>query len=227
VARGAQHASTPSDCGISPRSSSLINRPYDSSHHNQKPVSRTRSDGRIVCAEVTRGAGTVPPHRSDYDFVMRCWTVAELQLALAFTSFARVLRDRGVLVLAVREWDASASRKLREPLFRKRVDTPRGRLTFTSMTPVDSANRRLNVKEQHLLEVDGRVRDRRNPWELAVRSANRDCHQVESHVAVSARRDIHDDPSLWHDSPIRARQVSMWVTPNDLPRSAAHRLHTV
>jgi SAM-dependent methyltransferase len=40
----------------------------------------------------------------------------------AFTSFGRALRGGGVLVLDVREWDATATRKAREPLFRKCVE---------------------------------------------------------------------------------------------------------
>jgi SAM-dependent methyltransferase len=74
----------------------------------------------------------------------------------AFASFGRALRAGGVLVLDVREWDATAARKSREPLFRKRVDTERGKLTFTSVTELDVPTRRLLVKEQHTLEVDGR-----------------------------------------------------------------------
>ena len=72
-----------------------------------------------------------------------------------FAAFARTLRDGGVLILDVREWDATAERKDREPLFRKRVDTDRGRLTFTSVTEIDPPTRRLLVRETHTLEADG------------------------------------------------------------------------
>ena len=51
-----------------------------------------------------------------------------------FAAFARALRPHGTLILDVREWGASAERKTREPLFRKRVSTDRGELTFTSIT---------------------------------------------------------------------------------------------
>jgi hypothetical protein len=47
----------------------------------------------------------------------------------AFDAFASALQPRGVLILDVREWDASAARKAREPIFRKRVSTDRGELT--------------------------------------------------------------------------------------------------
>jgi SAM-dependent methyltransferase len=55
-----------------------------------------------------------------------------------FAAFARTLRPHGALILDVREWGASAERKTREPLFRKRVSTDRGELTFTSITELDA-----------------------------------------------------------------------------------------
>jgi len=73
----------------------------------------------------------------------------------AFATFARVLREGGVLILDVREWEATAARKDREPLFRKRVETDRGRLTFTSLTDLDPPTRRLLIKETHTLEGGG------------------------------------------------------------------------
>ncbi len=75
-----------------------------------------------------------------------------------FASFARTMRGDGVLIVDVREWEATAARKDREPLFRKRVETDRGRLTFTSVTDLDPPTRRLLVKETHTLEADGRER---------------------------------------------------------------------
>src|SRR5262245_45466683 len=64
-----------------------------------------------------------------------------------FTSFARGLRPNGALILDAREWNASAKRKTREPLFRKRVSTDRGELTFTSVTKLDPARRQLVISE--------------------------------------------------------------------------------
>jgi len=61
--------------------------------------------------------------------------------AAVFATFARAIRPAGVLILDVREWEASAVRKDREPLFKKSVDTDRGKLTFTSITEVDRQNR--------------------------------------------------------------------------------------
>jgi SAM-dependent methyltransferase len=70
-------------------------------------------------------------------------------------AFSRALRPPGVLVLDVREWAASAERKTREPLFRKRVSTDRGELTFTSVTTLDSDSRGLVISERHALVRDG------------------------------------------------------------------------
>src|SRR5436309_10187171 len=54
-----------------------------------------------------------------------------------FAAFGRVLHQAGVLILDVREWEATQERKTREPLFRKRVATSRGLLTFTSVTTLE------------------------------------------------------------------------------------------
>src|SRR5436190_5526658 len=78
-----------------------------------------------------------------------------------FAAFARALRPNGALILDVREWAASAERKAREPLFRKRVSTDRGELTFTSVAHVDAENRLLLISERHELvgKDDQRVSD--------------------------------------------------------------------
>jgi SAM-dependent methyltransferase len=71
-----------------------------------------------------------------------------------FVSFARAVRPGGVLMLDVREWEATKERKLREPLFRKSVETDRGRLTFTSHTRVDTERQELLLSETHVLFDD-------------------------------------------------------------------------
>jgi SAM-dependent methyltransferase len=72
-----------------------------------------------------------------------------------FVAFARALRPGGVLILDVREWEATALRKVGEPLFRKSVSTEHGQLTFTSVTQLDPENRCLLISERHTLD-DGR-----------------------------------------------------------------------
>jgi len=78
-----------------------------------------------------------------------------------FGSFAGALQPNGTLILDVREWAASVERKAREPIFRKRVSTARGELTFTSVTALDHENRQLLISEQHELVTSGQthVRD--------------------------------------------------------------------
>src|SRR5262245_57815775 len=68
-----------------------------------------------------------------------------------FAAFARALRPNGALILDVREWGASVKRKTREPVFRKRVSTDRGELTFTSITELDAERRLLLISERHEL----------------------------------------------------------------------------
>ena len=75
-----------------------------------------------------------------------------------FATFAKALRPGGVLILDVREWEASAERKAREPLFRKSVATDRGTLTFSSVTELDPENRRLLLSERHTLVDDSQER---------------------------------------------------------------------
>jgi SAM-dependent methyltransferase len=75
-----------------------------------------------------------------------------------FRAFAEALQANGVLILDVREWGASVERKAREPLFRKRVSTDRGELTFTSVTALDLENRQLLISEQHALIEQGMER---------------------------------------------------------------------
>ena len=89
-----------------------------------------------------------------------------------FRAFAEALQSNGALILDVRDWAASLERKTREPLFRKRVSTDRGELTFTSVTALDSENRQLLISERHELTGPGgdRARDHRfvmRCWERA------------------------------------------------------------
>ncbi|HWW77270.1 MAG TPA: class I SAM-dependent methyltransferase, partial [Pyrinomonadaceae bacterium] len=76
----------------------------------------------------------------------------------AFRSFARVLRPGGAVLLDVRDWERSARRKIREPVFEKTVETARGTLTFRGVTRVDPGTRRLLVEERHTLREGGAER---------------------------------------------------------------------
>jgi SAM-dependent methyltransferase len=83
-------------------------------------------------------------------------------------SFARALRPAGVLILDVREWETSAARKVREPVFQKRIDTHLGALTYTSTTTLDHDRRHLVVSERHtLVAQDGQ--ERSSDYQLVMR----------------------------------------------------------
>ena len=71
-----------------------------------------------------------------------------------FAAFASALRPAGVLILDVREWEATRDRKRREPVFRKSVATDRGTLTFTSTTELDPERHQLLLSETHTLIND-------------------------------------------------------------------------
>jgi SAM-dependent methyltransferase len=71
-----------------------------------------------------------------------------------FGAFARTLRPAGVLILDVREWEATRDRKQREPVFRRSVATDRGKLTFTSTTELDPEHQQLLLSETHTLVND-------------------------------------------------------------------------
>ena len=71
-----------------------------------------------------------------------------------FAAFAGALRRPGVLILDVREWQATRDRKQREPVFRKSVLTDRGKLTFTSTTALDPERQQLLLSETHTLVND-------------------------------------------------------------------------
>ena len=75
--------------------------------------------------------------------------------AAALISCAGALRPGGAFILDVREWDASIGRKTSEPVFEKTVGTPRGTLTFRSVTRLDHQTRRLHIYEVHTLKTAG------------------------------------------------------------------------
>jgi 2-polyprenyl-3-methyl-5-hydroxy-6-metoxy-1,4-benzoquinol methylase len=79
----------------------------------------------------------------------------ESSRARVFHSLAGALRPEGVLILDVLDWEATAARKTLAPVFEKTADTPRGRLTFRSVTRLDHQKRRMLVSERHTLREHG------------------------------------------------------------------------
>ena len=126
-------------------------------------IDRSRELIEVANSSIVTGAGSVSFAVGDflamsggpYDVVLCRGVLNDLiddpERQAAFGRFAHVLRPEGVLILDVREWEASAVRKSREPVFRKRVSTNRGELTFTSTTMLDPDQRRLLISEEHVL----------------------------------------------------------------------------
>jgi len=118
---------------------------------------------------------TVPP-TARYDAILCRGVLNDIldddRRDAVFTAFARALRSNGALILDVRDWSASAERKTREPLFRKRVSTDRGELTFTSITELDAEHRLLLISERH--ELVGRGDERVSDYQFVMRCWERE-----------------------------------------------------
>jgi SAM-dependent methyltransferase len=67
--------------------------------------------------------------------------------------FADALRDGGLLVLDVRDWEATVQTKTAHPVQERAVQTARGTLTFRSETRLDVVTRRMHISERHVLRA--------------------------------------------------------------------------
>lgn len=148
-------------CGTGRYAAELARRGYRVHGIDASPplidVARQSGSGAANLSFAIGDMLTLPP--ADDDAVLCRGVLNDLleddERQRALDRFADSLRPEGVLILDVREWEASAERKAREPLFRKRVATERGTLTFTSVTELDAEKRQLVTVEQHALEGGG------------------------------------------------------------------------
>ena len=76
--------------------------------------------------------------------------------AAAFAALAEMLRPGGVLILDVRDWEASVVRYAGGRQFERRVEVPRGTLAFRSET-AEPSDGLLRVREELSLSRDGEV----------------------------------------------------------------------
>jgi len=76
-------------------------------------------------------------------------------------SFAGALRAGDVLLLDVRDWEATAAERSRRPVAEKRVQTPRGPLTFRTVTRLDPDTQRILISETHSLATSEGAREAR------------------------------------------------------------------
>jgi SAM-dependent methyltransferase len=152
-------------CGTGRYAAELARRGYvvqgiDQSTELVDVARRSMSKGQTSVSFAVGDIQTLPATRYDAILcrgVLNDFVDDEGREAVLAT-FARALRVPGVLILDVREWETSAARKAREPVFKKSVDTNRGKLTFTSVTELDRENRCLVLSERHTLVEDGQER---------------------------------------------------------------------
>lgn len=116
---------------------------------------RVREAGAGVRVRIERGDLRSLPAGPVYDAVVCRGVLNDFVDASAraavFEGFARALRAGGVLLLDVRDWDATAAGKTAQPVVERRVSTPRGLLVFRSETRLDRATRRMLISERHTL----------------------------------------------------------------------------
>ena len=120
-----------------------------------------------------------------------------------------------MLILDVREWEATALRKAREPLFRKSVSTEHGRLTFTSVTKLDPGNQSLLISERHTPD-DGQE-ERSHDYEFIMRCWLRD----EVHLHLRARGFTAIDWFGAYDPAVMAGSTDRVVVIGQLPVPSA------
>ena len=77
--------------------------------------------------------------------------IGEAARAAVLCGFGRALRPGGVVLFDARDWDASVARKTTHPVTERCVTTPRGTLSYRSVTRLDLIARRLLVSERHAL----------------------------------------------------------------------------
>ena len=73
----------------------------------------------------------------------------------AVAGLQRALRPGGVLVVDVRDWEASVERYEQRPWFERVVETPRGRLEFRSQTVLERSAHTLLIHERIRLGNEG------------------------------------------------------------------------
>jgi len=109
-------------------------------------------------------------------------------------ALAGVLTGPGVLVLDVRDWDATVQRKTAEPAHERTVETERGTLIFRSETRLEPATRRLLISERHALVT--RSGTESEAYEFVMRCWTRaelDASLREAGLALVALRGGYDD----------------------------------
>jgi ubiquinone/menaquinone biosynthesis C-methylase UbiE len=181
-------------CGTGGYALALAQRGYDVTGLDLSvPLLREAQErahhARVSCALVCGNLLRLPfaPH---YDGVLCRGVLNDLldtpSRQQVFCAFARVLRPGGVLLLDVRDWDTTVARKQQQPVSAQTVVTPRGTLTFRSVTTLDPRQHQLHVAERHTLTTaDG---DTVATYDFAMRCWTRE--ELQQHLTHAGFRAI-------------------------------------
>ncbi|HEX8922160.1 MAG TPA: class I SAM-dependent methyltransferase [Pyrinomonadaceae bacterium] len=150
-------------CGVGNHALELARRGYIARGLDLSPqlIAEAERRARNVALPISFTVGDILylPATNSFDAIL-CRGVLndfldEADRLQAFLSFAGALKPKGLLILDVRDWDATVAGKTLAPVFEKSAETPLGNLTFRSVTRLDSETRRLLVEEQHTLQEPG------------------------------------------------------------------------
>lgn len=163
-------------------------------------VARQRA-GAAEVAFVTADLTTLPP-APPYEAILCRGVLNDLvddqTRRNAFHAFAGALVHGGALVLDVREWEATARRKTREPVHERTVPTVHGTLTFRSETRLDHATRRLLITERHVLTSPGQTTSA--DYDFVMRCWTRD--ELDALVAAAGFTAVAYQASFDRASPV-------------------------
>ena len=143
-------------------------------------------------------------------------TVGRPESPDAFIAFARALQPAGVLLLDVRDWDATVRRRTAEPMHERTVETEQGTLVYRAEIRLDHAQRRMLVAERHTLTFGGRTTAADH--DFVMRCWTRDELERSSHARASKRSHTRAPTIRRRPS---ARRTGSWRSPHAAERVTA------
>jgi SAM-dependent methyltransferase len=122
-------------------------------------VAKSRDNGCGDVAEFMVADLLTVSFQQTFDFVLCRGVlndfVADASRRSIFQQFAGWLRSGGILLFDVREWTTSVARYTQNPLHRRTVELPNGRLRFESETRLDHESRRMLIHERFEIDEGG------------------------------------------------------------------------
>ena len=73
-----------------------------------------------------------------------------------FEKFSNLIKNNGLLIFDVTDWENSKKIKSEKPIFKKEIQTDSGLLRFTSQTTLDEKNKKLLITETHELIINNK-----------------------------------------------------------------------